>query len=139
MENLSTLQNYYEKFGCFLKTVILLERYFNKLMNLTTIDDQGILKEFFSYDLNDQFEDTGEVCDAIDDFKVVKKFGKYDYIDKIIGFIYLNIMKFIGYVHSYCNLKVRKYRDKISVIANNLFHFDFFFLCERYEGWHLED
>ena len=87
MENLSTLRNYYEKFGCFLKTVILLERYFNKLTTLTNSDDQQILKEFFSCDLNDEFEDIDEVRDAIDDFKVVKNFGKYEYIDKIIGFV----------------------------------------------------
>ena len=72
---------------------------------------------------------------------MVKKFGKYDYIDKITGFIYLNIMKFIGYVHSYCNLKVRKYRDNISVIANNLFHFDSFFYMKdmRVGTWRTRD
>ena len=44
MENLSTLRNYFKKFGRFLKTVILLERYFNKLTTLTKNDDQEILK-----------------------------------------------------------------------------------------------
>ena len=42
MESLSTLRNYYEKFGRFLKTVILLERYFNKLTTLTKNNDQEI-------------------------------------------------------------------------------------------------
>ena len=32
--------------------------------------------------------------DATDDFKVPKKFRKNDYIDKIIGFVYSNNMKF---------------------------------------------
>ena len=32
--------------------------------------------------------------DATDDFKVAKKFGKNNYIDKIIGFVYSNNMKF---------------------------------------------
>ena len=32
--------------------------------------------------------------DATDGFKVPKKFGKNDYIDKIIGFVYSNNMKF---------------------------------------------
>ena len=36
----------------------------------------------------------------------------------------------IGYTHSYCKYKVRKNRAKISVLAHNLFRFDFFFLLE---------
>ena len=32
--------------------------------------------------------------DATDDFKVPKKFGKNYYINKIIGFVYSNNMKF---------------------------------------------
>ena len=32
--------------------------------------------------------------DATDDFKVPKKFGKKYYINKIIGFVYSNNMKF---------------------------------------------
>ena len=33
----------------------------------------------------------------------------------------------IGYAHSHCNYKVRENKTKISVIAHNLFRFDFFF------------
>ena len=36
----------------------------------------------------------------------------------------------IGYTHSYCNQKVRENYPKITVIANNLFRFDFFFLLK---------
>ena len=36
----------------------------------------------------------------------------------------------IGYAHSYCNLKVRENRDKISAIAHNLFRLDFFFFLK---------
>ena len=36
----------------------------------------------------------------------------------------------IGYVHSYCNLIVRENQTKISVVAHNLFRFDFFFLLK---------
>ena len=93
MQSLSTLQNYYEKFCCFSKTVIFLERY-NKLTNLTNNNDQETWKEFFTYDLKDKFEDTDEVYDPIDDFVVVKYCGEYNNIDKIIGSVILNIMKF---------------------------------------------
>ena len=33
----------------------------------------------------------------------------------------------IGYAHSYCNYKVRENKTKISIVAHNLFRFDFFF------------
>ena len=36
----------------------------------------------------------------------------------------------IGYAHSYCNLKVRENQTKISVVAHNLFRFDFFFMLK---------
>ena len=35
-----------------------------------------------------------------------------------------------GYSNSYCNQKVRENKSKISVIAYNLFRFDFFFLLK---------
>ena len=36
----------------------------------------------------------------------------------------------IGYAHRYCNYKVRENQTKISVVAHNLFRFDFFFLLK---------
>ena len=36
----------------------------------------------------------------------------------------------IGYAHSFCNLKVRENKNQISVIAHNLFGFDFFFFLK---------
>ena len=177
MENLSTLESYCKKFNRFLGTIILLKKYFNRLTTLNNDDDQQILKEFFTLGLNDEFEDICELRDSIDDFNVIKKFGKYDYIDEIIGLVYSNIMKFkktenikglvlsftfidnvkglidnqnvihhshiigefIGYTHSFCNLKVKENQNKISVIAHNLFGFDFFFLFKRRKGWILEN
>ena len=38
--------------------------------------------------------------------------------------------KIIGYAHSYCNQKVREDYPKITVVAHNLFRFDFFFLLK---------
>lgn len=38
--------------------------------------------------------------------------------------------KIIGYAHSYCNYKVRENKPKLSIIAHNLFRFDFFFLLK---------
>ena len=72
MENLSTLENFYKKFNRILETVILLERYFNRLTTLKNGDGQQILKELFTFDLNDKFEDICKFCDAIDDFKVIR-------------------------------------------------------------------
>ena len=97
--------------------------------------------------------------------KVVKRFGKFAYIDKIICFIYSALMDFcqtdkvkctpisekfvenvrgilynkthihhshitgdtIGYSHSFCDFRVRENKKKISVVAHNLFRFDFSF------------
>ena len=36
----------------------------------------------------------------------------------------------IGYLHSYCNLKVRENKSKITVVAHNHFRFDFLFLLK---------
>ena len=38
--------------------------------------------------------------------------------------------KIIGYAHSFCNAKVRENYHKVTVIAHNLFRFDFFFLLK---------
>ena len=35
----------------------------------------------------------GEIRDEIDKLKVVKKNGKWDYIDEIIGFVFANAIK----------------------------------------------
>ena len=161
MDNISDTSNYYEQFGRFIKVVIQLEK---RICN-PSIGESPILEEFLHYDLNSEFSHYGKIRDAIDDFKVVKKYGKWDYIDKIIVFVYANVMKLkttekvkgpifsaafvdsvkglmynktnihhshitgdiLGYSHSYCNLKVRENRDKISMIAHNLFRFDFSF------------
>ena len=117
------------------------------------------------YDLNDVYSHLGEIKEAIDEVKAVKRFGKFAYIDKIICFIYSAVMDFcqtdkvkstpisekfvenvkgilynkthihhshitgdiIGYWHSFCNFGVR---DQISVVAHNLFRFDFFFFLK---------
>ena len=55
----------------FLEIIILLGKYFNRSTTLKNDDDQQILKEFFTVDLNDEFEDISELRDAIDDFKVI--------------------------------------------------------------------
>ena len=44
------------------------------------------------YDHNDVHSHIGEIKEAIDEVKVVKRFGKFAYIDKIICFIYSAIM-----------------------------------------------
>ena len=57
------------------------------------------------------------------------------FVDNVKGLLYnkTNIHhsyitgNIIGYSHSYCNFKVRQNREKINVVAHNLFRFDFFF------------
>lgn len=62
------------------------------LENPRRIREKDTLEDFLHYDLTNEFWHLGEVRDAIDEFKVAKNFGKYDYIDKIICFVYANIM-----------------------------------------------
>ena len=47
----------------------------------------------------------------------------------------------IGYAYSYCNLKVRENKLKTTVVAHNLFRFDFFFLMKglRAGVWRIRD
>ena len=49
--------------------------------------------------------------------------------------------KIIGYAHSFCNAKVRENYHKVTVIAHNLFRFDFFFLLKglRAGVWRTRD
>ena len=45
-------------------------------------------------DFNDVYSHLGEVKEAIDDVKVLRKFDKSNHIDKIICFIYSSVMNF---------------------------------------------
>ena len=49
--------------------------------------------------------------------------------------------KIIGYAHSFCNAKVRENCHKVTVIAHNLFRFNFFFLLNglRAGVWRTRD
>ena len=159
----------------------MLDKYGNRTISSSNVDGIETLKRFFHEDLVD-YDDFSEVYEAIDDFKIIEKYGDYGRkknvrINKIIGFTYANIMKFktrnkvkgaifssnfldnvscliysknvihhlhitgdiIGCAHSFRNLKVRENKSQISVIAHNLFDFDFFFLFERFAPRILED
>ena len=89
MEDIRDICNYQDSFERFIKLVPLLE---NSLENPRGIREKDTREDFLRYDLNNEFCHLGEVREAIDEFKVVKKFGKCDYIDKIICFVYSNIM-----------------------------------------------
>ena len=45
----------------------------------------------------------------------------------------------IGYAHSFFNTKVGENKYKITLIAHNLFRFDFFFFNERSKRWHMKN
>ena len=119
-------------------------------------------------DLDNMYSTISEFKEDVDSVDVARKFGKYEFSDKIISFIYSTLIKFvetdqvkgmpmskifvdnskgimrnkthihhslvsgkiIGYVHSYCNYRVRENKPKLSIIAHNLFRFDFFFLLK---------
>ena len=126
------------------------------------------LRHFFYEDLVSAYESFADIFDGIDEFKIVGKFNNGEnqskQINKIIGGVYTNIIKFkqnehikgeifsddfldnvgclifsknvihhshisgkiIGYAHGFYNQKVRENKKQISVIAHNLFDFDFY-------------
>ena len=130
-------------------------------------------------DLDNMYSTISEFKEDVDSVDVARKFGKYEFSDKIISFIYSTLIKFvetdqvkgmpmskifsdnskgimrnkthihhslvsgkiIGYAHSYCNYKVRENKPKLSIIAHNLFRFDFFFLLKglRAAVWKTRD
>lgn len=119
-------------------------------------------------DLGNMYSTISEFKEDVDSVAVARKFGKYEFLDKIISFIYSTLIRFvetdqvkgmpmskifvdnskgimrdkthihhslvsgkiIGYAHSYCNYRVRENKPKLSIIAHNLFRFDFFFLLK---------
>ena len=119
-------------------------------------------------DLDNMYSTISEFKEDVDSVDVARKFGKYEFSDEIISFIYSTLIKFvetdqvkgmamskifvdnskgimrnkthihhslvsgkiIGYAHSYCNYRVRENKPKLSIIAHNLFRFDFFFLLK---------
>ena len=76
MGRLKTLEDYYRNFEYFLEVVVLLDKCFSRLANLTVQEDQETLKRFFYEDLA-EYNGFSEVYDAIDDFKTVEKYGDY--------------------------------------------------------------
>ena len=130
-------------------------------------------------DLDNMYSTISEFKEDVDSVDVARKFGKYEFSDKIISFIYSTLIKFvetdqvkgmpmskifvdnskgimrdkthihhslvsgkiIGYAHSYCNYRVRENKPKLSIIAHNLFRFDFFFLLKglRAAVWKTRD
>lgn len=81
MEDIRNICSYRDCFEIFIKLVSLLEK---SPESPREIREKDTLEEFLSYDQNNKFCQLGEVREAIDEFKIVKKFGKFDYIDKIL-------------------------------------------------------
>ena len=81
----------------------------------------------FIYSLIIKFTETDKIKGIdrfIDNLKRIMKNTTHVHHSHISGEI-------IGYAHSYCNYKVRVNQTKISVVAHNLFRFDFFFLLKE--------
>ena len=67
-------------------------------MSLSNFDSLETLKRFFQEDLF-KHNDISELCEAIDEFKIVEKYGDYgckknDRFNKIAGFTYTHIINF---------------------------------------------
>ena len=76
MDNLKTLEDFYEAFEYFLEVIVLLDKCGSRLMSLSDFDGPETLKRFFQEDLF-EYNDVSEVCEAIDEFKIVEKYGDY--------------------------------------------------------------
>ena len=74
------------------------------------------------YDLNDVYTHLDELKEAIDEIEVPKKFGKHNYIDKIICFIYSSIMKFSKTDKVKGTPISEKFIENIKGILNNKTH-----------------
>ena len=97
MENLKSLENFYEAFSYFFQDAVLLDKCSDRTISSSNLDDVETIKIFFNEDLVD-YDDSSEVYEAIDDFKIIEKYSDYErkkniLINKIIGFISPSIMK----------------------------------------------
>ena len=74
MENLRTLENFYDAYEYFIETVVLLkdENYFRS----NNSQQQEKMKEFFEIYCSD-CSDGSELIELIDDFKIIQKFSRY--------------------------------------------------------------
>ena len=72
MENLKTLENFYDAFEYFIETVVLLKDE-NYLRSNNSQQEQK-MKEFFEIDCSD-CSDGSELIELIDDFKIIQKFS----------------------------------------------------------------
>ena len=76
MDNLKTLEDFYEAFAYFLEVIVLLEKCGSRRMSLINFDGLETLKRFFQEDLFEH-NDVSELCEAINEFKIVEKYGDY--------------------------------------------------------------
>ena len=84
----------------------------------------------FVYDRVMGFITTDEVKSEITS---EKNLSNVDYLingKTVIHYLHITA-DFIGYAHSFCNLKVRENKNQISVVAHDLFDFNFFFFFLR--------
>ena len=91
LDKIKYIRNYYYEFEKFIDLVPVVEQ---ALECLQWIKKKEKLEELIHYDLNDVYTHLGELIKAIDETEVSKNFGKYNYIDEIICFIYSSIMVF---------------------------------------------
>ena len=97
-ERINDLKQYYEAFEYFLHIVVLLNKYYNKDSEIEFVD-HDVMENFLDVTLNSQYDSFLELHKAIEDFKIkttvlCKNSFQNKSINKIIRFVYTNIMKF---------------------------------------------
>ena len=91
MENIKDIASYYYEFERFIDLVPVVEE---ALGCPQWIKEKEKCKQFMENDLYCQYAHLGELKEAKDKVQVKKVFGKCDYLDEIICFIYSSITEF---------------------------------------------
>ena len=91
MENMKDIASYYYEFERFIDLVTVVEE---ALGCPQWIKEKEKFKQFMENDLYCQYAHLGDLKEAKDEVQVKKVFGKCNYLDEIICFIYSSIMEF---------------------------------------------
>ena len=97
MENLKTLENFYDAFEYFIEIVVLLKD--ENYLRSNNSQQQEKMKEFFEIYCSD-CSDGSELIELIDGFKTIQKFSGYpkkmdNQFCKLVGFVYECVMNFM--------------------------------------------
>ena len=86
---IKSICNYRDRFEKFIELITIVE---DAIENPHWIREKEKLEDFVQHGPNYAYCHLREVKEAIDEVKIVKKFGKFSYVDKIICFIHSVVM-----------------------------------------------